>query len=64
MTRYEIRLPYANSPSLQAAFPEMEAVQIAPDVTLLIGELRDQAELHSLIARLADLGLDFAEVRQ
>jgi hypothetical protein len=64
VTRYEIRLPYALSPILQDAFPEMEAVQIAPDETLLNGELRDQSELHSLIARLGDLGLDIAEVRQ
>ena len=64
MTRYEIRLPYAASPTLQDAFPELQAVQIAPDVTLLIGELRDQSELHGIIARLGDLGLDIAEVRQ
>jgi len=64
VTRYEIRLPYAVSPALQDAFPEMTAVQIAPDETLLIGELRDQSELHGLIARIGDLGLDIAEVRQ
>lgn len=64
MTRYEIRLPYAISPLLRDAFPEMEAVQIASDLTLLIGDLRDQSELHSVIARLGDLGLDITEVRQ
>jgi hypothetical protein len=64
VTRYEIRLPYAFSPALEEAFPEMAAVQITPDETLLIGELRDQAELQSLIVRLGDLGLDIAEVRQ
>jgi len=42
----------------------MAAVQIAPDETLLIGELRDQSELHGLLARIGDLGLDIAEVRQ
>ncbi|WP_411700829.1 hypothetical protein [Conyzicola sp.] len=64
MTTYEIRLPYAASQTLQDAFPEMKAVQIATDITLLIGDLRDQSELHGLIARLGDMGLEITEVRQ
>ena len=64
MRRYEIRLPYALSDTLAAAFPEMEAVQIAPSMTMLIGILRDQAELHTLLGRIADMGLDIVEVRQ
>jgi len=62
--RYEIRLPYALSDRLAAAFPEMEAVQIAPATTILIGTLRDQTELHGLLARMADMGLEILEVRQ
>jgi hypothetical protein len=62
--RYEIRLPYARSERLAAAFPEMEAVQIAPSTTILTGQLHDQAELHGLLARIADMGLEIIEVRQ
>ncbi|GAB3802574.1 hypothetical protein GCM10028798_20050 [Humibacter antri] len=64
MKRYEIRLPYALSERLAAAFPEMEAVQIAPATTILVGTLRDQAQLHGLLARIADMGLEILEVRQ
>ena len=34
------------------------------DTTVLIGVLRDQSELHSLLARIAEMGLDVTEVRQ
>ncbi|RZU66702.1 hypothetical protein EV379_3068 [Microterricola gilva] len=64
MKRYEIRVPYALSETLAAAFPEMDAVQIGPSTTMLIGVLRDQSELHGLLARIAELGLDITEVRQ
>ncbi|HEY9478195.1 MAG TPA: hypothetical protein VIQ26_07165 [Microbacteriaceae bacterium] len=64
MHRYEIRLPYALSENLAAAFPEMEAVQLTSESTVLIGLLKDQAELYSLLARIADMGLEITEVRQ
>ncbi|NQX33650.1 hypothetical protein [Herbiconiux sp. VKM Ac-2851] len=64
MKRYEIRLPYARSELLAAAFPEMTAVEIGPTTTLLTGVLHDQAELHGLLHRIADLGLEIIEVRQ
>ncbi|SOC86899.1 hypothetical protein SAMN05660766_0563 [Curtobacterium sp. 314Chir4.1] len=64
MHRYEVRLPYALSDTLAAAFPEYELVQVAPAQTLLVGELRDQTDLHALLARIADLGLEIAEFRQ
>lgn len=64
MKRYEIRVPYALSETLAAAFPEMEAVQIAPSTTMLIGMLQDQTELHGLLARLAEMGMEITEVRQ
>ncbi len=62
--RYEIRLPYGWSERLAAAFPEMDAVQIAPSTTILTGQLHDQSELHGLLARIADMGLEIIEVRQ
>ncbi|MCI1017718.1 hypothetical protein HWD99_03670 [Microbacterium sp. C5A9] len=61
---YEIRLPYARSDTLAAAFPELEAVQIDPSTTLLSGPIRDQAELHGLLMRIAGMGLEITEVRQ
>ena len=64
MSRYEVRLPYASSPTLEAAFPEFELVQVAPAQTLLIGTLEDQTALHALLARIAELGLEIAELRQ
>jgi hypothetical protein len=62
--RYEIRLPYPRSDRLAAAFPEMEAVQLGPKTTVLVGTLCDQTQLHGLLARIADLGLEIVEVRQ
>ncbi|ROP74597.1 hypothetical protein [Curtobacterium sp. PhB115] len=64
MSRYELRLPYALSDTLEAAFPEFDLVQIGPAETLLVGSLQDQSQLHALLARVADLGLDIAELRQ
>jgi len=62
--RFEIRLPYARSETLAAAFPEMNAVEIGPSLTMLTGVLHDQTELHGLLRRIADMGLDILEVRQ
>ena len=64
MARYEIRLPYALSDNLAETFPELTAIQVAPASTMLIGELRDQADLQGVLARIADLGLDITEVRR
>jgi hypothetical protein len=62
--RYEIRIPYALSETLAAAFPEMDATQIGPSTTILNGPLRDQVELHGLLARMGEMGLEITEVRQ
>lgn len=64
MKRYEIRLPCAYSDVLAAAFPEMDAIPVAPAATLLVGVLKDQAELHSVLERIAAMGLEISEVRQ
>jgi hypothetical protein len=64
MKRYEFRVPCALSDTLAAAFPELDAVQIGPATTMLTGEIRDQSELHGMIARIGDLGLELLEVRQ
>lgn len=64
MKRYEIRLPYARSEVLAAAFPEFDVIAIGPSSTLLTGVLHDQVELHGLLARVAEMGLEITEVRQ
>jgi hypothetical protein len=62
-TRYEIRIACAASDTIRAAFPEMDAVQLTPSSTVLSGLIRDQSELHGLVARLGDLGIDITEIR-
>jgi hypothetical protein len=63
VSRYEIRIPCALSETISAAFPELDAVQLSPSSTMLAGPVRDQAELHGLLARLADLGIEITEIR-
>lgn len=62
-TRYEIRIACALSDTIRAAFPELDAVQLTPSSTMLSGLIRDQSELHGLVARLGDLGIDITEIR-
>lgn len=64
MVTYEIVLPHARSDRLAAAFPEFECAGVARERTVLVGELHDQAELHTVLARLADLGLELDQVRR
>ncbi len=64
MVTYEIVLPHARSDRLAAAFPEFDCAGVARERTVLVGELHDQAELHSVLARLADLGLELDQVRR
>lgn len=62
-TRYEIRIACALSDTVRAAFPELDAVQLTPSSTMLSGLIRDQSELHGLVARLGDLGIEITEIR-
>lgn len=62
-TRYEIRIACALSETIRAAFPELDAVQLTPSSTMLSGLIRDQSDLHGLVARLGDLGIDITEIR-
>jgi hypothetical protein len=62
-TRYEIRIACALSETIRAAFPELDAVQLSPTSTVLAGPIRDQADLHALLARVAELGIAITEVR-
>ncbi|MFC4139237.1 MULTISPECIES: hypothetical protein [unclassified Microbacterium] len=63
MTSYEIRVPCAHSDVIVAAVPEMTVIPTGTSI-MLLGELRDHAELQSILARLADLGLEVDEFRK
>ncbi len=62
-TRYEIRINCALSETIRSAFSDLRAVELSPESTLLSGDIRDQSELHGLLARIADLGIDITEIR-
>jgi hypothetical protein len=64
MVSYEIVLPHARSERLAAAFPEFSCRTDDDDHLIMRGELRDQTELHSVLGRVADLGLEIDAVRR
>ena len=47
---------------MQRWFSRLEVKASGPDETCLVGWFDDQAALHSLLAELADLGLELAGV--
>jgi hypothetical protein len=61
--RYEIRVRGLMSDTLVSAFPEMEA-RSRNGVTVLVGDLSDQAALYGLLARIEALGIELIEVRR
>jgi hypothetical protein len=61
--RYEFRVAERLSATARAAFPEL-AVTEAPSGTVLFGAVRDDAELHGLLARLHLLGLTILDVHR
>lgn len=61
--RYEIRVRGRLGESIAERFGGFDA-EVEPAETILRGEIRDQAELHGLLARIEDLGLELVEVRQ
>lgn len=48
--------------TLLSAFPELRA-RLRSGVTVLVGELPDQAALHGILSRIQALGLELLEVR-
>lgn len=62
--RYEFRLTYPPSATLTGAFPELEARRMPGGVPVMYGPVVDQAQLHELIARFGDLGVEIVEIRQ
>ena len=60
---YEIRIKGRLSDSLCGAFEDFNA-SVKPAETIMRGELRDQSELHGVLGRIQDLGLELIEVRR
>ena len=63
MTKYEIRVKGRLSETTLAAFHGLRS-ELRPVETVLVGQLRDQAELHGILSNLQDLGLELVELRQ
>jgi hypothetical protein len=60
-TRYRITLRGRLTDRFAAAFDGM-ALEPATDLTVLVGEVRDQAHLFGLLDRVRDLGLELVAV--
>jgi hypothetical protein len=64
-SRYRIVLRGRLSESLASAFEgafEGMALEAAPNRTVLIGDIRDQAHLYGLLDRLRDFGIELLAV--
>jgi hypothetical protein len=62
-SRYEIHISGLLGERLLTAFPELHA-QSLDSVTVLVGDLPDQAALHGVLSRIESLGLELLEVRR
>jgi hypothetical protein len=62
-SQYEIHIGGLLSERLLAAFPELHARALGR-VTVLVGDLSDQAALHGVLSRIESLGLELLEVRR
>ena len=62
-SRYEVRIGGLLSERMLSAFPELHARGLG-SVTVLVGDLRDQAALHGVLSRIESLGLELIEVRR
>lgn len=62
-SRYEIRVQGALGARWSAWFAGLDVASNASGETILTGSLRDQAELHGVLARVRDLGVPLIAVR-
>ena len=62
-SRFEIHVSGCLGERLLAAFPEFHA-ETFERVTVLVGDLPDQAALHGVLSRIESLGLELLEVRR
>jgi hypothetical protein len=61
--RYEIRVSGTFSRTMAEEFAEFTTA-VRPSETIIRGAIRDQAELHGVLDRLQQFGLDLVEVKQ
>ncbi|MBF6620311.1 MAG: hypothetical protein ITG02_08800 [Patulibacter sp.] len=61
--RYEIRVAGAFSRRMVEELAEFTGA-VRPTETVISGQIRDQAELHGILDRLQELGLDLVEVKR
>jgi hypothetical protein len=62
--RYEFLIREQLSPLVRDAFPELEIHPGPVGGTVLYGPVPDDAALHGLFARFANLGISIVELRQ
>lgn len=62
--RYEIRVTDGLDPSWSAWFDGMEITTEPGGVTVIAGDVADQAALHGLLARVRDLALSLLSVQR
>jgi len=62
--RYEIRVQGALDPGWSCWFGGLQITSNPTGVTVITGELTDQAALHGVLAKIRDLGLPLLLVRQ
>ena len=62
--RYEFIVRGAVSDDAMSALPELSATPYPTGGTVVYGPVRDEADVASLMARFADLGLSVVEMRQ
>jgi hypothetical protein len=60
-SRYRIVLRGRLSERFEAAFEGM-ALEAGPNQTVLVGEVRDQAQLYGMLDRLRDFGIELVAV--
>lgn len=60
---YDLTVQGEAGPTIEAAFPEL-ALRAGGGVTVLHGELVDQAALHGVIERIQSLGLELIDVHR
>ena len=61
--RYRIALRGRLSERFTSMFEGM-SLQVGPDETVLTGELHDQAQLHGVLERLRDLGIELVSLNE
>lgn len=62
--RYEFLVAGSISEAVLAALPELSASRFPMGGTALFGPVRDEADVLTLLARFADLGISVIEVRR